>query len=226
MLMNDTLLGLDGVTYNGNYEPGTEEVQYFVDAQGRTLYVFVNDFFDQNNFTNEDFSNNSVWPIYEEDPGRVPSTLDTTLFNTIDVFGHQQLTYKGWPLYYFGQDAVRGDTKGVSVPQPGIWPVTVPDIENALVSKVQDIEALRGVKVFPNPFTQSLTLQLEFGTSTRLTVGLYNSIGQLVKPLWQHKVPAGTTTWPIGGLGDLQKGLYYLSIQSEAGGIATVRIVR
>ncbi|MCH5686796.1 hypothetical protein LWM68_22570 [Niabella sp. W65] len=54
----------------------------------------------------------------------VPSVLDKSLFSVIDVFGKKQLTYKGWPLYYFGEDGmVMGASKGVSVPAPGIWPV-------------------------------------------------------------------------------------------------------
>lgn len=226
MLMNDILVGLDEVTYNSNYEAGTEEVQYFVDAQGRTLYVFINDFFDQNNFTREDFSNNPVWPIYEEDLGSIPSTLDATLFNTIDVFGRQQLTYKGWPLYYFGQDSERGETKGVSVPQPGVWPVTVPDIEAALLSDVQDIEALTGLNVFPNPFSQSVNLQLKLETQTPLTIGLYNPIGQLVQPVLRENFPSGNSTVSIGDLGDLPKGIYFLKLQSNTGGLTTVRILR
>ncbi len=44
-------------------------------------------------------------------------------FGKIDVYGRTQLTYKGWPLYYFGQDSVRGDNKGISFPAPGVWPI-------------------------------------------------------------------------------------------------------
>ena len=44
-------------------------------------------------------------------------------FLQIDVHGRTQITYKGWPVYYFGQDAARGDNKGVSVGGPGKWPV-------------------------------------------------------------------------------------------------------
>ncbi|MCB0630818.1 MAG: T9SS type A sorting domain-containing protein [Saprospiraceae bacterium] len=224
MLMNDTLVGLDGVTYNSMYEPGSEMVQYFVDAYGRTLYFFVNDNFDQNNFTAEDFSNNSVWPIYEEDLGRVPSTVDTTLFNTIDVFGRLQLTYKGWPMYYFGQDALRGETKGVSVPSPGIWPVAIPGIDEALVNAVLDIEALSGWKVFPNPFTQSIALQLELKDPASITFGLFNGIGQLVKPFWREDLPGGHHVLQVDNLGQLEKGLYFLRMQSDDGGTTTLRI--
>ena len=40
-----------------------------------------------------------------------PSTLDSSAFATIDVAGKMQLTYKGWPLYKYGQDAARGEQR-------------------------------------------------------------------------------------------------------------------
>lgn len=126
MLANAQLIGDDGKSYTSNYEEGTGETQYFVDALGRTLYTFINDSFNQNNFTNEDLSNNSVWPIFHVDIDALPSTINASDFGEIDVHGNTQLTYKGNPLYYFGGDAARGDNKGVSVPVPGVWPVAGP----------------------------------------------------------------------------------------------------
>lgn len=127
MYVRDQLVGrdADGVETNltGNYEPGDGQTFYMTDARGNTLYRFVNDTKGVNNFTAEDFSNNGVWPIFEEDLSEIPSIFDTSDFGSIDVFGRQQLTYKGWPLYYFGQDEARGDNYGVGFPTAGIWPV-------------------------------------------------------------------------------------------------------
>ncbi|NBC64178.1 MAG: hypothetical protein GVY07_00775, partial [Bacteroidetes bacterium] len=62
----------------------------------------------------------------------LPTGLDKQNFGEISVHGEeQQLTYKGWPLYYFGQDTERGDTKGVSFPNPGIWPIVNMDVQKA-----------------------------------------------------------------------------------------------
>ena len=70
----------------------------------------------------------------------MPTTLDASFFSVIDVHGRKQLTYKGWPLYYFGADAqIRGNTKGVSVPSPGIWPVAVKDIAAAKPTTVVEV---------------------------------------------------------------------------------------
>lgn len=124
MLANTQLKGHDGKSYTSKNVEGTESTIFFVDGQGRTLYSFRNDKNNKNNFTRADFSNNSVWPIYETTLGSVPSTLNKGLFGTITVAGRTQLTYNGWPLYYFGQDDnQRGATKGVSFPSPGVWPI-------------------------------------------------------------------------------------------------------
>ncbi|MBX2920560.1 MAG: hypothetical protein KF746_00110 [Chitinophagaceae bacterium] len=132
MLVNAQLVGHDGKNYKSDYTEGDGKTLYFSNAMGVTLYTFIKDSANNNNFTASDFGNNGVWPIYETDVVVVPSTLDKTLFGSIDVFGKKQLTYKGWPLYYFGQDNMeRGLNKGVSFPAPGIWPVPVKDMAAA-----------------------------------------------------------------------------------------------
>ena len=132
MLVNAQLTGNDGKTYKSDYTEGTGKTLYFSDPKGITLYGFAIDSFNINKFTKADFSNNPVWPIYETDKVVVPSILDKALFTAITVFGKKQLTYKGWPIYYFGADNMqRGLNKGVSVPKPGIWPVMVKDAAEA-----------------------------------------------------------------------------------------------
>ncbi len=132
MLVNAQLTGNDGKMYKSDYTEGTGKTLYFSDPKGVTLYGFTVDSFNVNKFTKADFSNNTVWPIYETEDVVVPSILDKTLFTAIDVFGRKQRTYKGWPLYYFGADDMqRGLNKGVSVPTPGVWPVMVKDAPEA-----------------------------------------------------------------------------------------------
>ena len=123
MLANAQLVGNDGKNYTSTYEEGEGATAFFVNASGRTLYAFTNDSKDVNTFTASDFSNNTIWPVYAKELKAVVSAASKSDFGSIDVFGESQLTYKGWPLYYFGQDTERGETKGVSVPSPGVWPV-------------------------------------------------------------------------------------------------------
>jgi predicted lipoprotein with Yx(FWY)xxD motif len=132
MIANGQLVGNNGKNYLGTYVEGVGNTEYFTDAKGLTLYTFKPDSFNINKYTHSDFSNNGTWPIYDTTAIVVPSTLDKTLFSSINVFGRKQLTYKGWPLYYFGPDAgLRGNNKGVSVPVPGTWPVAVMSMAGA-----------------------------------------------------------------------------------------------
>ncbi len=130
MYVYSQLLGHDDNNYTSDYTVGDGETGYIVDINGRTLYTFSHDIKNINTFTNSDFSNNAVWPIAEINIDKIPSILNTDDFSTIDVYGKIQLTYKGWPLYYFGQDTTRGDNKGISFPSPGIWPIA--NIDTAL----------------------------------------------------------------------------------------------
>lgn len=122
MLANYQLVGLDGQNYTSDEKLGTGITQYLTDASGRTLYAFKPDTYNLNTYTKADLSNNSTWPIYESDILNVPSVLKKDMMMQITSAGKKQLTYKGHPLYYFGPDAKRGDTKGVSI-NSGLWPI-------------------------------------------------------------------------------------------------------
>jgi predicted lipoprotein with Yx(FWY)xxD motif len=125
MLSVTQLVGDDGVKYDSTYKAGTGPTLYITDDRGVTLYSFTVDKSGKNNYTLSDFSNDSFWPIVQlSSVQNVPSSLDKSAFSSITVFGQTQLTYKGWPVYRFGPDALtRGNTKGVSITTPGAWPV-------------------------------------------------------------------------------------------------------
>jgi predicted lipoprotein with Yx(FWY)xxD motif len=132
MIAYEQLTGHDGKDYKSDYTLGEQASTYFTDGKGVTLYTFTKDSANNNKFTRPDFSNNNIWPIYETDQVIVPSTLDKSQFGSISVFGRKQLTYKNWPLYYFGQDAgTRGSNKGISFPSPGIFRVPTINIQGA-----------------------------------------------------------------------------------------------
>ncbi len=136
MYVEAQLVGKDadgnGVNFKSDYTPGDELTFYIVNGNtGRTLYTFKNDTKDNNNFTAADFSNDAVWPVFHVDIDKLPSILDASDFGTIDVFGRKQLTYKGWPLYYFGQDVARGDNFGINFPAAGVWPIANTDTPGA-----------------------------------------------------------------------------------------------
>ena len=206
MLMDGPLIGKDGVTYNSNYEPGEEMVQYFVDEYGRTIYIFINDTYEQNNFTKSDFSNNSVWPIYEEELKGVASTLDKSMFGTIDVFGRSQLTYNGWPLYYFGEESLRGDATGVSVPSPGVWPVAVQGLEAPLVSVVENFAESTGFELYPNPALNELTIRSD---NVIESVSLVNIMGARINT--STGIQARTYEMTLEGI---NPGVYLIEVRT------------
>ncbi|WP_447768217.1 COG4315 family predicted lipoprotein [Sphingobacterium faecium] len=123
MVANGQLKGDDTKDYLENYTEGQGNTSYLTDDQGRTLYAFKPDRFNKNNYTAADFSNDALWPIFQKEKGALPSLVSATDIAVITVFGKKQLTYKGWPLYYFGQDQQRGDNRGISYPRPGVWPI-------------------------------------------------------------------------------------------------------
>jgi predicted lipoprotein with Yx(FWY)xxD motif len=124
MLANAQLVGANGIQYTSTYVEGVGNTRYFTDSKGRTLYAFAPDKNMTNTFTKPDLSNNAVWPVFEETLKSLPSVMAKADFGSITVFGKTQMTYKGWPLYYFSQDNARGINKGVSIgPAPGHWPV-------------------------------------------------------------------------------------------------------
>jgi len=138
MYVQAQLVGKDAngnnVNYKSDYTMGDGLTFYITDDKGRTLYTFSNDRKDKNNFTDSTFSNDGVWPIFYVNLNKLPSILNPNDFGSITVYGRQQMTYKGWPLYYFGQDANRGDNYGINFPTAGKWPVPNTDTTLALMN--------------------------------------------------------------------------------------------
>lgn len=95
-----------------------------VDGEGRTLYMFVPD--DQGDPTCTDDCA-SAWPP-SEGPATAGEGADGALLATAPhPSGVTQVTYNGWPLYYFASDAAPGDVNGQGVND--VWFVIGPDGE-------------------------------------------------------------------------------------------------
>ena len=139
MIGHGQLIGEDGISYGKDYKPGQNRfTAYFTDDRGNALYTFTKDTDKKNTYTSEtDQTKNAVWPIFKSVKKVIlPSLLKIADFESITVFKDSQITFKGHPIYNFGRDKGFGDTKGVSVPLPGVWPVaTTIGIEIELPSK-------------------------------------------------------------------------------------------
>jgi predicted lipoprotein with Yx(FWY)xxD motif len=93
-----------------------------VDGEGRTLYLFMPDAQGASTCTDSCLA---TWPALAG-PATAGSGVDQALLATVNRpdDGSAQVTYNGWPLYYFASDAAPGDTNGQGVGD--IWYVVDP----------------------------------------------------------------------------------------------------
>ena len=87
-----------------------------VDAEGRALYLFTND--TQNSGASSCSGDCLVaWPSVQSQGAPVAGTgVDAALLGTITRDdGTLQVTYNGWPLYYYADDTAPGDATGQGV---------------------------------------------------------------------------------------------------------------
>lgn len=84
-----------------------------VDGQGRSLYLFTNDTQNSGASTCADDCL-AEWPALTTDGDPAAGEgVDASLLGTITRDdGSIQVTYNGWPLYYFADDTAAGDTNG------------------------------------------------------------------------------------------------------------------
>jgi predicted lipoprotein with Yx(FWY)xxD motif len=88
--------------------------EYLVDSQGRALYYFKKDEPGKSNCSGDCLAN---WPAFTQEDFSVPEGFDKKDFDTItrEDNGEKQVTYKGFPLYYFAKDQQEGDVNGQGV---------------------------------------------------------------------------------------------------------------
>ncbi len=88
---------------------------YLTNGTGWTLYLFKAD--KPNNGTSACYDKCAkVWPPFYVANLRLSPGLNASSFATITrTDGTKQLTYNGYPLYYFAPDKKAGDTKGQGV---------------------------------------------------------------------------------------------------------------
>ncbi|HWB72169.1 MAG TPA: hypothetical protein VG452_08115 [Egibacteraceae bacterium] len=96
------------------------------DADGRTLYVFLND---EDNVSNCSGGCRDTWPPLAGEDVEAGEGVDRALLGTTTSTpdGQPQVTYRARPLYYFSRDGQPGDTNGQGV--GGVWFVVSPDGE-------------------------------------------------------------------------------------------------
>ena len=119
----------EGVPVTGAATVNVAEVGTFgealVDGEGRSLYLFTND--TQNSGTSSCTGECLVnWPPLLTDGDPVAGDgVDQAMLGTISLpDGTTQVTYNGWPLYYYIDDTAAGDANGQGV--GGVWFLVTP----------------------------------------------------------------------------------------------------
>ena len=97
---------------------------FLVDSEGMSLYLFTNDTENTSNCYDDCATN---WPplLTEGDPVAGEGVDESLLGTTERDDGSLQVTYSGWPLYYFAADEAAGDTTGQGV--GGVWYLLTPE---------------------------------------------------------------------------------------------------
>lgn len=130
--------------------------EYIADAQGRALYMYTAD--EQGQAGTPATSNcygtcADMWPpliaeqgamertaepdqgmpetesLFRDQSGKTADKIQTSLISTTERRdGTMQVTYGGWPLYYYEQDTQSGETNGQGVEDSqGEWYLVAPD---------------------------------------------------------------------------------------------------
>lgn len=113
-----------GVPVTGEATINVAEVgtfgQALVDGEGRTLYLFTNDTQDSGTSACADDCAIEWPPVMSQGAPAAGTGVDATLLGTIArADGSMQVTYNGWPLYYFDEDTAPGDANGQGM--GGVW---------------------------------------------------------------------------------------------------------
>jgi len=108
-----------------NVSQSTEFGPILVDAEGLSLYLFTKDTQGGESSSCNDECAMEWLPLLSQGSPIVGEGVDNLLLGTITrEDGSVQVTYNGWPLYRFVDDATLGDTKGQGM--ENLWFLVTP----------------------------------------------------------------------------------------------------
>ena len=104
---------------------------FLVDGKGMTLYLFTKDSPGASTCTG---NCEKSWPPFLTNGTPIAGTgVDSSKFGTFTrADGTTQVTYNGWPLYYYAKDQQPGDTNGDGV--GSVWYLITPNGNKAVSS--------------------------------------------------------------------------------------------
>ena len=120
-------------TAGGTAQVGTADQEpygeFLADADGRTLYMFTADTQGESSACYDACA--EAWPplLVSGEPSAASAAVDEGMLGTLERRdGSMQVTYNGWPLYYFQRDQGPGSVEGQDVHGfDGEWYLVSPD---------------------------------------------------------------------------------------------------
>jgi len=78
-------------------------------------------------------------------------------------------------------------------------------------TNVEEITALEGMRMFPNPVANDMTLELNFDSNMSFNLSVVDVLGKTMKDLGRHQGDISETF----NFSDLPSGLYFLRVTTE-----------
>ncbi|HXA02169.1 MAG TPA: T9SS type A sorting domain-containing protein [Cytophagaceae bacterium] len=141
-------------------------------------------------------SGNGIWDSGNITPG---TSYTSPAFNTAGSFPYHCIYHCGSPYFMTGTITVTGST--------GIF---------------NSKSSASSLNIFPNPFTDLVTLSIEQGKNNVSMIKVTDAVGKEMKNI---EVSAGQSSYSID-LSDLQPGMYFCNLYSSDGIMETRKIFR
>lgn len=145
-----------------------------------------------------DLADEYSWLVYPENAGSITGTGIT---GTVV-----------WDPAYFGTAGIK--VKALNECGESEWSEVLDVTVNNTVA-INERPAQESMQIFPNPFNASTNIEISLRESSRITVSVFNAMGQKIEDLRQEKLlPAGLHRISLDG-SNMEKGIYYCVFSSK-----------
>lgn len=181
--------------------------KYLADSEGTTLYVFAKDEKGTSNCKGKCLKN---WPAFYTEDLNVPEGYNKSDFGTItrQDTGDKQITYKGYPLYYFVKDKEKGDVNGQEVKD--VWYVVNEQTFQKHINKDQASAITGGI----DKVLTSLQELKNTAESTPNDAKKVNEKGKALSESWEP-IEKGIEKRNAEAYENIEKSLYPLIAESK-----------
>src|SRR5690606_477360 len=145
---------------------------------------------------------------YTENSGESWTSANNGDMNRVPVFDLRQQKKDAWKVQNSGVVYAGSHGRGIFKTDYFLNPSTGIDDD-----KIADLPALGTLKIFPNPITNSGTVQFDLGVSGDVSMNIYSITGRLVESRSAQKMEPGKKKELQFNAADLAQGTYLLQIK-------------